>query len=131
MGRFPETSYSAKASSLPVTPGNTADDRPGLASTARDGSSAAVLELRRTRENELRPEMNENKTAARRQGSRSGPLDAPGARDYSETLFLPQTAFPMRAGLPQKEPEILARWEALDLYRGSGSRRAAGRSMCS
>ena len=28
-------------------------------------------------------------------------------RDYSETLFLPKTDFPMRAGLPQKEPEIL------------------------
>jgi isoleucyl-tRNA synthetase len=39
------------------------------------------------------------------------------ARDYSATLFLPQTDFPMRAGLPQKEPEILARWERLDLYR--------------
>jgi isoleucyl-tRNA synthetase len=38
------------------------------------------------------------------------------ARDYSETLFLPKTDFPMRAGLPQKEPEILARWEKLDLY---------------
>src|SRR5437868_5734095 len=38
------------------------------------------------------------------------------ARDYSATLFLPQTEFPMRAGLPQKEPEILARWERLDLY---------------
>jgi isoleucyl-tRNA synthetase len=38
-------------------------------------------------------------------------------RDYSETLFLPQTEFPMRAGLPQKEPEILARWEKADLYR--------------
>jgi isoleucyl-tRNA synthetase len=38
-------------------------------------------------------------------------------RDYSETLFLPQTKFPMRAGLPQKEPEILARWEKADLYR--------------
>ena len=37
----------------------------------------------------------------------------PGAaskRDYSETLFLPQTDFPMRAGLPQKEPELLAHW---------------------
>ncbi len=40
-----------------------------------------------------------------------------GARDYSETLFLPKTAFPMRAGLPQKEPEILKRWDSLDLYR--------------
>ncbi len=38
-------------------------------------------------------------------------------RDYSETLFLPKTDFPMRAGLPQKEPEILARWEKIDLYR--------------
>src|SRR5215203_2237628 len=39
------------------------------------------------------------------------------ARDYSETLFLPQTDFPMRAGLPQKEPAMLARWEGLNLYR--------------
>src|SRR6266446_5624604 len=39
------------------------------------------------------------------------------ARDYSETLFLPKTDFPMRAGLPQKEPEILARWQKLDLYQ--------------
>ena len=37
--------------------------------------------------------------------------------DYSKTLYLPQTGFPMRAGLPQKEPEILARWAAIDLYR--------------
>src|SRR6202011_6157888 len=38
------------------------------------------------------------------------------ARDYSTTLFLPKTDFPMRSGLPQKEPEILARWLKLDLY---------------
>jgi isoleucyl-tRNA synthetase len=37
-------------------------------------------------------------------------------RDYSETLFLPQTDFPMRAGLPQQEPEILKRWEQAGLY---------------
>ena len=37
------------------------------------------------------------------------------ARDYSETLFLPKTDFPMRAGLPQKEPEILAHWARLGL----------------
>ena len=36
--------------------------------------------------------------------------------DYSQTLFLPKTDFPMRAGLPQKEPEILARWAREDLY---------------
>jgi isoleucyl-tRNA synthetase len=39
-----------------------------------------------------------------------------GQRDYSQTLFLPQTDFPMRAGLPQREPEILARWKRLGLY---------------
>src|SRR3989441_3563575 len=44
--------------------------------------------------------------------------ETPGkARDYSQTLFLPKTDFPMRAGLPQKEPEILARWTRLNLYR--------------
>ena len=46
------------------------------------------------------------------------------ARNYSETLFLPKTDFPMRAGLPAREPEILARWKALDLY---GRLRAAGK----
>ena len=39
--------------------------------------------------------------------------DAP---DYSKTLFLPQTEFPMRAGLPQREPEILKYWNEIDLY---------------
>jgi len=38
-------------------------------------------------------------------------------RDYSETLFLPQTDFPMRAGLPQQEPKLLANWEKAGLYR--------------
>jgi isoleucyl-tRNA synthetase len=38
------------------------------------------------------------------------------ANDYSKTLFLPQTEFPMRAGLPQREPELLERWKAIDLY---------------
>ncbi len=45
-------------------------------------------------------------------------------RDYSETLFLPKTDFPMRAGLPQKEPEILKRWKSLGLY---GRLRAAAK----
>ncbi len=38
------------------------------------------------------------------------------AKDYSKTLFLPQTEFPMRAGLPQREPEILNHWNKIDLY---------------
>ncbi|VVB47128.1 isoleucyl-tRNA synthetase [Beijerinckiaceae bacterium RH AL1] len=46
-----------------------------------------------------------------------------GTLDYSTTLFLPKTDFPMRAGLPKKEPEILARWAEIDLY---GRLRAAG-----
>ncbi len=37
--------------------------------------------------------------------------------DYSKTLALPVTDFPMRAGLPQKEPQILARWADMDLYK--------------
>ncbi|MFO1142721.1 MAG: isoleucine--tRNA ligase [Amaricoccus sp.] len=36
--------------------------------------------------------------------------------DYKDTLFLPKTDFPMRAGLPQREPEWLARWARLDVY---------------
>ena len=47
------------------------------------------------------------------------------ARDYSQTLFLPKTDFPMRAGLPQKEPEILARWKKIGLYEAL---RAAGKA---
>jgi isoleucyl-tRNA synthetase len=35
---------------------------------------------------------------------------APEARDYRDTVFLPKTDFPMKAGLPQKEPRILAKW---------------------
>ncbi|WP_029415191.1 isoleucine--tRNA ligase [Brevundimonas bacteroides] len=39
---------------------------------------------------------------------------APAGRDYRETVFLPETPFPMRGGLPQKEPLILEQWG--DLY---------------
>lgn len=37
--------------------------------------------------------------------------------DWSKTLNLPKTDFPMRANLPQREPEILKYWERIDLYR--------------
>ena len=37
-------------------------------------------------------------------------------RDYRDTVFLPKTEFPMKAGLPQKEPGIAARWEQIGLY---------------
>ncbi len=37
-------------------------------------------------------------------------------RDFRDTVFLPKTEFPMKAGLPQKEPGIAARWEQIGLY---------------
>jgi isoleucyl-tRNA synthetase len=40
----------------------------------------------------------------------------PAQRDYRDTVFLPQTSFPMRGDLPKKEPAILARWEAMGLW---------------
>ena len=43
--------------------------------------------------------------------------DTPEKVDYSSTLYLPQTDFPMRAGLPQKEPETVARWQTMGLYK--------------
>ncbi len=36
--------------------------------------------------------------------------------DYKDTLNLPKTDFPMRAGLPQREPAWLARWEEIGVY---------------
>ena len=38
-------------------------------------------------------------------------------RDYRDTVFLPKTDFPMKAGLPAKEPKIAARWEEEGLYQ--------------
>ncbi|MFN3937408.1 MAG: isoleucine--tRNA ligase [Gemmobacter sp.] len=36
--------------------------------------------------------------------------------DYRDTVFLPDTPFPMRAGLPQREPDWLARWDRIGVY---------------
>ena len=52
--------------------------------------------------------------------------------DYRPTVFLPQTDFPMRGDLPKREPELLERWAAMDLY-GAPARaraRAARNSSC-
>ena len=38
-------------------------------------------------------------------------------KDYKETLNLPDTSFPMKANLPNKEPEILKFWEDIGLYK--------------
>ena len=37
--------------------------------------------------------------------------------DYKATLNLPDTQFPMKAGLPQREPQILQRWNEIGLYQ--------------
>lgn len=44
--------------------------------------------------------------------------------DYKSTVFLPETSFPMKAGLPQREPELLARWNAIGLYAQQRARNA-------
>ncbi len=46
----------------------------------------------------------------------SAPTDENNKPDYKSTVFLPRTDFPMKAGLPKKEPDILAHWEEIDLY---------------
>ena len=48
------------------------------------------------------------------------------ATDYKDTVFLPETAFPMRGELPKREPQLLERWRNMDLF-GKLRARAAGR----
>jgi len=50
--------------------------------------------------------------------------DTSAPADYRDTVFLPKTDFPMKAGLAQKEPAILARWESEDLYGKLRTQRA-------
>ncbi len=58
------------------------------------------------------------------------PNEKSGARDYRDTVFLPDTSFPMRGGLPQKEPEILAAWAKQNLYRAlRADRQARGAAL--
>ncbi|MCB1435124.1 MAG: class I tRNA ligase family protein, partial [Alphaproteobacteria bacterium] len=53
--------------------------------------------------------------------------DKPQKTDrYRDTVFLPKTSFGMKAGLPQKEPELIKRWEAMDLY-GTLRKASAGK----
>src|SRR5712672_3634554 len=70
--------------------------RPGPPSFIRDRSRSAPIEPNRAFMSE-KPQKSD-------------------ATDYSKTLFLPQTEFPMRAGLPQREPEILKNWNEIGLY---------------
>ena len=57
-------------------------------------------------------------------------------QDYNNTINLPKTEFPMRAGLPKREPGFLENWEMNDLYhelmkKNEGAFRSARRpSVC-
>ena len=46
-------------------------------------------------------------------------------QDYNATINLPKTDFPMRAGLPKREPEMLQRWKELDVYTSCSRRTRA------
>ena len=50
--------------------------------------------------------------------------------DYNATLNLPKTDFPMRAGLPKREPEMLKSWEELDIYNEMLKKKANLCSTC-
>jgi len=59
----------------------------------------------------------QTKAASPEKAGKSAGTEKLEGPDYSKTLFLPQTDFPMRAGLPKKEPELLARWEEIGLFQ--------------
>jgi len=68
---------------------------------------------------------NDAKPGAGKGGSSPAASDGNGGgRDWSDTLFLPKTDFPMRAGLPQTEPKLIERWARIRLYERL---RAAGK----
>ncbi len=54
---------------------------------------------------------------AKTSGKAGGQAQEAMGRDWRETLFLPQTSFPMKAGLPMREPGFLEGWEKIDLYQ--------------
>jgi len=62
----------------------------------------------------------------RRIGDMTDDPKKPDTPDYKDTVFLPKTDFPMKAGLPQKEPGILAQWRERDIY-GTLRKTRAGR----
>ncbi len=60
--------------------------------------------------------MNDKFTSSRAQSPKEE-SEGKSEHDYSRTLFLPKTNFPMRAGLPKREPEFVARWDQMRLYQ--------------
>src|ERR1700744_1521846 len=60
--------------------------------------------------------MSKDDKAVAKSGAAADAAAASGGRDWSKTLFLPETEFPMRAGLPDLEPKLLKRWDEIGLY---------------
>ena len=50
--------------------------------------------------------------------------------DYKDTLNLPKTEFPMRAGLPRREPDWLTKWEDIKVYDTLRQRRVEPHLYC-
>ena len=53
--------------------------------------------------------------------------DKPGSQ-YKDSINLPNTAFPMKAGLPNREPQILKKWQELNVYHELQKQRADAQS---
>ena len=51
-------------------------------------------------------------------------------QDYNETINLPKTDFPMRAGLPQREPGMLKDWESEQVYQKLMEKTPVSPGMC-
>lgn len=54
--------------------------------------------------------------------------DKPGSQ-YKDSINLPKTAFPMKAGLPNREPQILKKWAELDVYHALQKQRAGAETF--
>jgi len=54
--------------------------------------------------------------------------EKPGSQ-YKESINLPKTAFPMKAGLPNREPQILKKWQELDVYHALQKQRSGADSF--
>ena len=51
------------------------------------------------------------------------------SNSYKDTMNLPETDFPMRGNLPAREPERLAQWQEMDIYRRVLEKNADGKSV--
>jgi isoleucyl-tRNA synthetase len=90
------------------------------ASHSREAPSATPKAVKAKEHAAEKPKGN-GKPASKGETAKAAPIEAAAVdgapRDWSKTLFLPKTAFGMKAGLPQLEPKLLERWERMGLYK--------------